>query len=82
MTNTCESFTSVKDSHESFTFVIRTLDMCDKFIKRVFVMRSYHGRLSPKAQHCVVKRNSLRRHPVVLKETRTESGGHEGECHG
>ena len=33
-------------------------------------------------QHCVVKRNMLRRHPVVLKETRTESGGHEGECHG
>ena len=34
VTNTCESFISVKDSHESFTFVIRTLDMCDKFIKK------------------------------------------------
>ena len=50
--------------------------------KRVFVMRSYHGCLSPLAQHCVVKRKMLRRHPVVLKETMTESGGHEGECHG
>ena len=41
VTNTCESFASVKDSHEFFTSVIRAHDMCDKFIKRVFVMRSY-----------------------------------------
>ena len=32
---------SVKDTHDFFTSVIRTHDMCDKFIKRVLVMRSY-----------------------------------------
>ena len=34
----CEKYVltlaSVKDSHESFTFLIRTLDMCDIFIKK------------------------------------------------
>ena len=29
----CDKFTSVKDSHEFFTTVMRSHDMCDKFIK-------------------------------------------------
>ena len=41
VTNTCKSSTSVKDSREFFTTVIRTHDMCDKFLQRVFLMRSY-----------------------------------------
>ena len=46
----CESFTSVKDSHESFTSVMRTLDMCDKFIKQV-AQRATIAHLSPMCQH-------------------------------
>ena len=82
VTNTCESFTSVKDSHESFTSAIGSHDMSDKFIEKSICNAFISRPPTPQAQHCVVKRNMLRRHPVVLKETRTESGRHEGECHG
>ena len=91
------TLSSVKDSHEFFrcdkyvrilhfcerlTFVIRMLDMCDKFIKKS-ICNAFISRppISLNTTLCREK-YMFRRHPVVLKETRTESGGHEGECHG
>ena len=63
VTNTCESFTSMKDWHVIFTSVIRTHDMCDKFIKkRVFIMRSHSE------GNILTKFKKIR--PVVLEEMR------------
>ena len=56
--NAYDSFTSVKDSHEFFTSVIRSHDMCDKFKKRVFLMRSYsRPQISLSTTMCCEKKN-------------------------
>ena len=61
--------TPVKNSHEFFTSVIRTHDMCDKFIKKsVYYTFIFTAPYLPK-HNTVVKRKRLRRYPVVLKET-------------
>ena len=73
VTNTYDSFTSVKDSHEFFTSVIRSHDMCDKFIKKsIYNAFIFAAAYLPKHNN-VLRKEMLRRHPVVLKETRNRA---------